>query len=103
TLLVVHYAFDFRVPLLSCFAVVGGSVALNLFVTLFRRVATRLGEREAAFFLRYDLLQLGLLLYPTGGLQNPFAILILAPVTVAATILSLRPVIALAVFAIAVI
>src|SRR5439155_9581631 len=69
----------------------------------YRRVATRLGEREAAFFLGYDLLQLGLLLYLTGGLQNPFAILILAPVTVAATILSLRAVIALAVFAISII
>jgi two-component system sensor histidine kinase RegB len=103
TLLVVHYAFGFRLPLLLCFAVVGCSVGLNLFATLFRRVATRLGEREAAFFLGYDLLQLGLLLYLTGGLQNPFAILILAPVTVAATILSLRPVIALAMFAIAII
>src|SRR5437762_2848809 len=103
TLLVVHYAFDFRVPLLPAFLVVGASVALNLFITFYRRVATRLGEREAAFFLGYDLLQLGLLLYLTGGLQNPFAILILAPVTVAATILSLRAVIALAVFAIAII
>ena len=103
TLLVVHYAFDFRVPLLPTFVVVGCSVLLNLFITLYRRVATRLGEREAAFFLGYDLLQLGVLLYLTGGLQNPFAILILAPVTVAATILSLRPVIGLAVFAIAVI
>ena len=101
TLLVVHYTFGFRVPLVPCFAVVGCSVVLNLFVTLYRRVATRLGEREAAFFLGYDLLQLGLLLYLTGGLQNPFAILILAPVTVAATLLSLRPVIALAGFAIA--
>ncbi len=103
TLLVVHYAFDFRLPLLPAFAVVGCSVLLNLFITLYRRAATRLGEREAAFFLGYDILQLGLLLYLTGGLQNPFAILILAPVTVAATILSLRPVIALAAFAIAVI
>jgi two-component system, sensor histidine kinase RegB len=103
TLLVVHYAFDFRVPLLAAFAVVGASVALNLFITFYHRVATRLGERQAAFFLGYDLLQLGFLLYLTGGLQNPFAILILAPVTVAATILSLRPVIALAVFAIAII
>ena len=102
-LLVVHYAFDFRVRLLPCFVVVGCSVLLNLFITLYRRVATRLGEREAAFFLGYDLLQLGFLLYLTGGLHNPFAILILAPVTVAATILSLRPVIALAVFAIAII
>ncbi|MGC2412505.1 MAG: sensor histidine kinase, partial [Stellaceae bacterium] len=103
TLLVVHFAFDFRVPLLRCFAVVGCSVALNLFITLYRRVGTRLDERQATLFLGYDLLQLGFLLYLTGGLQNPFAILIVAPVTVAATILSLRPVIALAVFAIVVI
>ncbi len=41
------------------------------------------------------MIQLGLLLYLTGGLQNPFAILMLAPVTVAATILSLRSVIGL--------
>ncbi len=103
TLLVVHYAFDFRVPLVAAFLVVGCSVVLNLFVTLYRRATTRLGEREAAVFLGYDLLQLAVLLYLTGGLQNPFAILILAPVTVAATILSLRPVTGLAIFAIAVI
>jgi two-component system sensor histidine kinase RegB len=103
TLLIVHYALDFRVPLLPAFAVVGCSVALNLFLTLYRRAATRLGERDAAVFLGYDLLQLGLLLYITGGLQNPFSILILAPVTVAATVLSWRPVIALAVFAVAMI
>src|SRR6266852_5922679 len=103
TLLVLHYAFGFRVPLLAAFMVVSCSVLLNLFVTLYRRAATRLGEREAAVFLGYDLLQLAVLLYLTGGLQNPFAILILAPVTVAATILSLRPVIGLALFAIAII
>jgi two-component system sensor histidine kinase RegB len=100
-LIVVHYAFDFTVPLAAAFMVVGCSALLNLFVTLYRRAATRLGEREAAIFLGYDLVQLGVLLYLTGGLQNPFSILILAPVTVAATILSLRPVIGLAVFAIA--
>ena len=103
TLLVVHFALDFHVPLLPAFAVVICSVALNLWITFYRRSATRLGEREAAIFLGYDLLQLGLLLYLTGGLQNPFAILILAPVTVSATVLSLRPVIALAVFAVLVI
>src|SRR5438132_8441355 len=94
-LLVVHYAFDFAVPLAAAFMVVGCSALLNLCVTLYRRAATRLGEREAAMFLGYDLVQLGVLLYLTGGLQNPFSILILAPVTVAATILSLRPVIGL--------
>ena len=103
TLLTVHFAFGFRLPLLPAFAFVACSVALNLFISLYRRSATRLGEREAAVFLGYDLLQLGFLLYLTGGLENPFAILIVAPVTVAATILSQRPVVALAVFAVFVI
>lgn len=103
TLLVVHYAFGFRLPLLPAFAVVFCSVLLNLVITVYRRAATRLGEREAALFLGYDLIQLGVLLYLTGGLENPFSILILAPVTVAATVLSLRPVIGLAVLAIAMI
>jgi two-component system, sensor histidine kinase RegB len=102
-LLVVHYGLAFRVPLVPAFAVVGCSVVLNLFIALYRRVATRLGEEASALFLGFDLAQLGLLLYLTGGLQNPFAILILAPVTVAATALSLRPVIALSALALAVI
>jgi two-component system, sensor histidine kinase RegB len=102
-LLVVHYGFAFHLPLMPTFAVVGCSVVLNLVMTLFRRAATRLGEQEAALFLAYDLVQVGCLLYLTGGLQNPFAILILAPITVAATALSLRPIIALSALAIAVI
>ena len=94
-LLVVHYGFDFELPLLASLGVVACSVLVNLVFTIYRRAATRLEEREAAFYLGYDLLQLAVLLFLTGGLQNPFAILILAPVTVAATILSRRPVIAL--------
>ncbi len=66
-----------------------------------RQVARELSERSAALCLGYDILQLGILLYLTGGLQNPFSILILAPVTVAATILSRRLVIALSILAVA--
>src|SRR5437763_371983 len=98
-LLVVHYVLEFPLPLAPVFGVVACSAALNLFFAIHHRAATRLGEREAAYFLGYDLLQLGLLLCLTGGLENPFSILILAPVTVAATILSRPPVIGLAVFA----
>jgi two-component system sensor histidine kinase RegB len=103
TLLVVYYGFGFAVPMAPAFTVVFCSVLLNSIITLSRRAKARLGERGAALFLGYDLLQLGLLLYLTGGLENPFSILILAPVTVAATVLSLRPVIALAALAIAII
>ena len=103
TLLVVHDGFGFAVPLVPAFAVVFCSVLLNLVITLYWRAQARHSERQAALFLGYDLLQLGLLLFLTGGLENPFSILILAPVTVAATALSLRPVIALAALAIAMI
>ena len=100
-ILTVHYGLGFHLPLLPAFAVVAGSALLNVVLIFARRVATRLGERYAAMYLGYDILQLAILLYLTGGLQNPFSILILAPVTVAATALGRRPVVVLSIFAIA--
>jgi two-component system sensor histidine kinase RegB len=66
-----------------------------------RQVARELSEHYAELCLGYDILQLAILLYFTGGLQNPFSIMILAPVTVAATILSRRAVVALSALAVA--
>ena len=48
----------------------------------------RLSEREAVLTLLFDLCQLGALLYLTGGLGNPFALLIMAPVTISAAVLT---------------
>lgn len=101
TVFTVHYGLGYRLPLLPALAVIASSVLLNIILILLRQAAARLGERDAALCLGYDILQLAILLYLTGGLQNPFSILILAPVTVAATILSRRPVIALSVLAVA--
>lgn len=95
TLLVVRYGFGFTLPVGGALAVVSTSAALNLLAMWPRRTPARLGDREAAFYLAYDTLQLGMLLFLTGGLQNPFSILILAPVTVSATILSRSSVIGL--------
>ena len=100
TLLTVHFLLGFRLPLLPAIAVVGCSVLLNLGALLYHRAGTRLGERAAALYLAYDTLQLAVLLYLTGGLENPFSILMLAPVTVAATALSRRPVFVLAALAV---
>jgi two-component system sensor histidine kinase RegB len=99
-ILTVHYGLGFRLPLVPALAVVAASALLNVVLILARRTATRLGERRTAIYLAYDILQLAILLYLTGGLQNPFAILILAPVTVAATALARRSVITLSIFAI---
>jgi two-component system, sensor histidine kinase RegB len=103
TIVIVRYGFGFDLPLRSTFLVIAASAVLNLMVSQRRRAAPRLGDREAALYLAYDTLQLGVLLFVTGGLQNPFAILILAPVTVSATILSRSSVIGLSAFTIAVI
>ncbi|HEV2302654.1 MAG TPA: sensor histidine kinase, partial [Stellaceae bacterium] len=100
-ILTVHFGLGFRLPLLPAFAVVGCSVLLNLIQILNRQATSRLGESGAALYLGYDILQLSGLLYLTGGLENPFSILILAPITVAAALLSRRAVTLLSVFAIA--
>lgn len=101
TLIVVHYGLGFYLPIRSAFAVVAASAVLNAAASLPRSAGARLGDREAALYLAYDTLQLGLLLYLTGGLQNPFAMLMLAPVTVSATILSRSSVIGLSVLTVA--
>src|SRR5579875_2314702 len=82
TLLVVHYTLG----------VVAISALLNIVAWISNRAAARLGNREAAIYLAFDTLQLGVLLFLTGGLQNPFAMLMLAPATVSATILDRRTV-----------
>ena len=92
TILFVHYGLGFVLPIESALAVVATSGALNVAASWPRRSSARLGDSEASFYLAYDMLQLGMLLFLTGGLQNPFAMLMLAPVTVAATILSRRSV-----------
>jgi two-component system sensor histidine kinase RegB len=100
SLLVVAYALGFALPLALAGAVVAASALLNIANVALRRTERRLDEAEAALYLAYDVLQLGLLLFLTGGLENPFAILMLAPVTVAATILSRRSVIFLSLLAV---
>ena len=89
-LLFVHFGMGFHLPLLPAFAVVAASALLNLVTAALRPGAMRIGERTAAVFLAFDVCQLAALLYLTGGLENPFAILLIAPIAVSATILSGR-------------
>ncbi|UWQ99513.1 ActS/PrrB/RegB family redox-sensitive histidine kinase [Rhodobacteraceae bacterium S2214] len=81
-------------------AVIGLAIIANLYFTSVYPENKRLSEREAFFMLIIDIFQLTLLLYVTGGLVNPFAVLILAPVTIAATVLQLRSTLVLGMVAI---
>jgi two-component system sensor histidine kinase RegB len=85
--LFVRYGLDVDFPLGWALAAIGVSVALNVALTFMRRSQELAHEWEAALQLAYDVVQLAVLLALTGGLQNPFVFLFVAPVAVSATIL----------------
>ena len=99
-LFVVHVGFGLDLPMVLALGIVGVSALLNLVLTLSPPSGGRIDHRQATLFLTYDLLQLSTLLFLTGGLYNPFALLILAPVTISATVLSRHTTIALSVLAV---
>ena len=79
-----------RVELGLCFLAIGASVISNLIAMTIFPENQRLSDRDAMLTLLFDLSQLSFLLFLTGGLNNPFALLILAPVTISATALTMR-------------
>ncbi|EPX77400.1 sensor histidine kinase RegB [Litoreibacter arenae] len=83
-LLVARFYLDLQIDLGLCFLAIGASVITNLVAIFVYPENHRLPEREVFITLLFDLTQLAFLLYLTGGLNNPFALLVLAPVTVSA-------------------
>lgn len=87
---VAQRAYNLQLELGLCYLVIGVSVIGNLIAMFVFPESKRLSELENLLMVMFDLLQLGFLLYLTGGLNNPFSILILGPVTVSASVMSLR-------------
>ncbi|TKA95588.1 ActS/PrrB/RegB family redox-sensitive histidine kinase [Cereibacter changlensis] len=87
-------------PLGLCFMAVGASVVANLIAGFVFPQNRRLTETQALLILLFDITQLAFLLFLAGGLSNPFALLILAPVTISALALELRTTIILGFIAI---
>ena len=83
----VHFELGYKLPFALCLAVIALAALVNLWLGLKWPASHRLGEDLATFLLAFDILQLAALLYLTGGLQNPFAILFLAPVLISAAAL----------------
>jgi two-component system sensor histidine kinase RegB len=87
---VAQLVYGLQLELGFCYLAIGASVIGNLVATLVFPENKRLSERENLLMVMFDLLQLGFLLFLTGGLNNPFSLLVLGPVTISATALSLR-------------
>ncbi|GAA6180701.1 MULTISPECIES: sensor histidine kinase RegB [unclassified Shimia] len=95
-LLVAQFGFDLQLEYGLCYLVVGISVIGNLVALFVFPENKLLTESENRFMLLFDVLQLGFLLFLTGGLHNPFSFLVVAPVTIAASVLSIRSAVTLA-------
>jgi two-component system sensor histidine kinase RegB len=89
-LLAVHVGLGYPLPAVPAFALVAMSAWLNIFLKIRAPAVTRLSERGGVIQLGYDILQMSGLLFLTGGLGNPFAFLLMAPVMVSAAGLSAR-------------
>ncbi len=97
----VFYGLGFDLPLGLCLVLISLSAWLNIFLHMRRVEGMRLSARRASGLLAYDICQMGGLLYLTGGLENPFSVLLLVPVIVAASALPLGHIFGLAIITMA--
>src|SRR5215468_9606540 len=98
---IVVQGLEFDVPVVPCIIVVGLSALLNLTLQIAFNPMERMEPVYAAALLALNIVELAALLYFTGGLQNPFSFLFLAPVLISATALPVRFTIALGLLAVA--
>jgi two-component system sensor histidine kinase RegB len=98
--LAVYYAIEFPLPVLACLAVITLSAWLNVALRVRFSLTQRLEPSRAAWLLAFDIAELAILLFLTGGLENPFAFLFLAPVLLSATALPPRITMILGLFAV---
>jgi two-component system sensor histidine kinase RegB len=99
--LLVYYALGFSLPIYACLAVIAVSALLNVALRFRFHGTQRLEPDRAAWMLAFDIAELAVLLFLTGGLQNPFAFLFLGPVLLSATALPARLTLMLGGFAVA--
>ncbi|WP_029583939.1 ActS/PrrB/RegB family redox-sensitive histidine kinase [Bradyrhizobium sp. URHD0069] len=98
---IVLQGLEFDVPVIPCVAIIGVSALLNLVLQIVFNPMQRLEPVYAAALLALNIVELAGLLYFTGGLQNPFSFLFLAPVLISATALPVRLTMALGFLAVA--
>jgi two-component system sensor histidine kinase RegB len=90
TVLVAHFLLGYQLPWLACLAVIAVAGLANFAIGLAWPATRVFAKSEALVQLGFDLTQIALLLGLTGGLANPFSILLVAPPVVAAATLRFR-------------
>ncbi|WP_435140177.1 sensor histidine kinase RegB [Pseudopelagicola sp. nBUS_19] len=99
-LVVTQFAFELELEYGLCYLAVGVSVIGNLIAMFVFPENKLLSDSENMFMILFDLMQLSFLLFLTGGLNNPFSVLVVGPVTISASVLSVRSTLVIATLAI---
>src|SRR5262249_42644869 len=99
--LVVYVGLDYELPIWACLAVIALAAWLNVALRIRFPATQRLAPNRAAWLIAFVIAELAVLLFCTGGLQNPFSFLFLGPVLISATALPPRMTLMLGGFAIA--
>ena len=97
--LIVFFGLKYQMPIGQCLAVIAVAITFNTALLAFYPGIHILSERDAAAHLAFDICQLTAMLALTGGIENPFAILYLAPIVIAASNLQLGATLSLAMLA----
>jgi two-component system sensor histidine kinase RegB len=84
----VYFILQLNLPIIETHIIILIGFTTNI-VLQFRIKTNQLKDLNSALFLVYDLLQLSILLYLTGGIYNPFSLLIIIPTIVSSTFLSM--------------
>ena len=100
TIFTVVQGLEFDVEVIPCLTIIGLSALLNLALQMAFNPMQRLEPAYAAALLALNIIELAGLLFFTGGLENPFSFLFLAPVLISATALPIRLTIALGILAV---
>ena len=93
---IVFYYLKLEFPISESYIIIFLGLLTNIFLQ-FRIKVNQLKDTYASFFLLYDLIQLSILLYLTGGILNPFSFLLIIPAIVSSTFLSMGTTIILSV------
>ena len=85
----VYFILNFNFPFLYCCIIISSGVLTNIFLQ-FKVKEKLLSNFSSALYLTYDLIQLAVLVFFTGGITNPFIIILAIPAVVSSTFLSLK-------------
>ena len=81
----------FKAPYAFCFGLIGAAAWINLLTGVASPGQRMMADWEATAQLGFDVVQISILLFLTGGTANPFILMLIAPITLAAATLPLKP------------